>query len=132
LTVFFKILSGKKAGASMEARHFPVRIGRSPKADVQLEDPAVWDDHLEVSLSAAHDFVAATRPNAVATINGNALTEPRALRNGDIIGVGAAKIQFWLPDPGQRGLRFREWLTWIGVAVVCLGQVALIYWLLST
>jgi predicted component of type VI protein secretion system len=132
LTVLFKILSGKKAGASMAARRFPVRIGRSPQCEVQLDDPAVWDEHLEVSLGAARDFVAATRPNALATINGDALTEPKALRNGDMITLGAVKIQFWLPDPGQRGLRFREWLTWTGIAVVCLGQVALIYWLLST
>ncbi len=116
----------------MAARRFPVRIGRSPKSDIQLDDPAVWDEHLEVSLGVTHDFVAATQSNALATINGTAFTEPTAIRNGDVIGIGAAKIQFWLADPGQRGLAFRECLTWIGIVVICMIQVALIYWLLST
>ena len=132
MTVLFKIVSGKKAGASLAVRRFPVRIGRSSQADVQLDDAAVWDEHLEVSLGAARDFIAATRSNALATINGDALTEPRVLRNGDVIGVGAAKLQFWLPDPGQRGLSFREWLTWTGIALICAGQVFLIYWLLAS
>jgi len=35
-----------------------------------------------------------------------------------------------LSETRQRGLRFREWLTWAGIAAVNLGQVALIYWLI--
>jgi pSer/pThr/pTyr-binding forkhead associated (FHA) protein len=132
LTVLFKIVSGKKAGASMAARHFPVRIGRSMQSDIQLDDAAVWDEHLEISLNATHEFVAATRSNALATLNGTALAQPTAIRNGDVLGIGSANIQFWLADPGQRGLAFREWLTWIGIAIICMAQVALIYWLLST
>jgi FOG: FHA domain len=115
----------------MAARRFPVRIGRSPQADVCLEDPAVWDEHLEVNLGQENDFIAITRTNALATINDTQLTEPAALRNGDVIGLGAVKIQFWLSEPKQKGLSFREWLTWTGIALICASQVALIYWLLS-
>ena len=52
------------------------------------------------------------------------------LRNGDTIDLGGARLQFWLSDTTQRGLRFREWLTWAGIAAVTLAQVALIYWLI--
>ena len=52
------------------------------------------------------------------------------LRNGDLIQLGSSKLQFWLSETRQRGLRFREWLTWSGIAAISLGQVALIYWLL--
>ena len=48
----------------------------------------------------------------------------------DDIGIGSLTLRFWLSETRQRGLRFREVLTWTGVAVVSLGQVALIYWLI--
>ena len=46
--VHFKILSGKKAGATWVARHFPVRIGRAPTCDLQLEEHGVWNEHFRV------------------------------------------------------------------------------------
>ena len=39
-------------------------------------------------------------------------------------------MQFWLSETRQAGLRFREGLTWAGIAAISLGQVGLIYWLL--
>lgn len=116
----------------MATRHFPVRIGRSTRSDIQLEDPAVWDEHVEVQLGPENDFIVAAHLHAPATINGDTISQSHSLRNGDVLGIGSVKLQFWLPDPGQRGLSFREWLTWIGIAMICAGQVALIYWLLST
>jgi hypothetical protein len=51
------------------------------------------------------------------------------LRNGDGVEIGALKMQFWLGQTRQAGLRFREWLTWAAIAALCLAQIALIYWL---
>jgi len=53
------------------------------------------------------------------------------LRNGDAIEIGSLKIQFWLSEARQRGLRLREWFVWVLIAAVCLGQVALIYGLVQ-
>jgi hypothetical protein len=52
------------------------------------------------------------------------------LRNGDAIAIGSLKMQFWLSETRQAGLRFREGITWIGIAAISIGQVALVYWLL--
>jgi hypothetical protein len=52
------------------------------------------------------------------------------LRNGDSIDIGSLKLQFWLSDTRQFGLRFREGLTWAALGFISLGQVGLIYWLL--
>jgi len=49
------------------------------------------------------------------------------LRNGDVISIGALKIQFALSPVRQSSPRAREWLTWAGLALLCLGQVVLIY-----
>ncbi len=126
--VQLKILSGKKAGVTYTARRFPVRIGRAVGNDLQLEEDGIWDQHAQVNLEPAKGFVFGTQSGALATVNGESVQET-VLHNGDGIDLGAAKLQFWLADARQTGLRFREGLTWIAIAAVCLCQIALIYWL---
>jgi pSer/pThr/pTyr-binding forkhead associated (FHA) protein len=123
-----KILSGKKAGAIWPARRFPVRIGRSAGSDLQLEEHGVWDDHCRIELHPGTGFVLETQPEALITVNGQP-AQRAALRNGDLLEIGALKLQFWLSEPRQRGLRIREWFAWIMIAGVSLGEIALIYWL---
>jgi hypothetical protein len=126
--VQLKILSGKKAGVTWTARRFPVRVGRSPACDLQLEEHGVWDEHFRISLNAAAGFVLETQPDALVTANG--LPAQRLLlHNGDTIEIGASKIQFWLGEARRRGLRASEWLVWTTIVVVTLAQIALVYWL---
>ena len=123
-----KILSGKKAGTAWVARHFPVRIGRSPSADLQSEENGVWDQHLQLDFSPSSGLILTAQPQALATVNGQRV-EQTLLRNGDLIDIGSLKMQFWLSETRQVGLRLREGLTWLAIAAISLGQVALIYWL---
>ena len=126
--VQLKILSGTKAGDTFVARRFPVRIGRSPKAELRLEEDGVWDQHAELDCNPASGFVFSTLSDALVTVNGEP-TQRTVLRNGDAICLGSLRLQFWLGQTRQVGLRFREGLTWIALAAISLGQVALIYWL---
>lgn len=126
--VQFKILSGKMAGTSWVARHFPVRIGRSASADLRSEEPGVWDDHLQVYFNPAEGLILKAGANALTSVNGEPVQQA-VLRNGDTIQVGSLKLQFWLSDTCQWGLRFREVLTWAAISLISLGQVAIIYWL---
>ncbi len=127
--VQFNLLSGKKAGTSLVARHSPVRIGRSPGADVCVQEEGVWDDHLEVTLTR-DGFMLKTLEGALTALNGEPVYQAM-LRNGDTIEIGAARIQFWLSETRQARLGFREGLTWIGIAAISLAQVALVYYLLN-
>jgi pSer/pThr/pTyr-binding forkhead associated (FHA) protein len=127
--VELEILTGKKAGAHWVARRFPVRIGRAASSDLQLEEDGVWDEHLRIDFVPAEGFLLETQSDALASVNGQPV-EHVILRNGDLIGLGSLKLQFWLGEARQRGLGVREWFVWIGIGAVCLGQVALIYWLL--
>ncbi|HOX56976.1 MAG TPA: FHA domain-containing protein [Candidatus Paceibacterota bacterium] len=127
--VQLKVLSGKKAGTAWVARRFPVSIGRSAAADLQLEEPGVWDQHLQLSFDPAEGITLSAQPNALAAVNGQPVRHA-VLRNGDTIDIGSLKFQFWLGEARQVGLRFREALTWIAIVVISLGQVGLIYWLL--
>jgi pSer/pThr/pTyr-binding forkhead associated (FHA) protein len=127
--VQLKILSGKKAGSSWDARRFPVRIGRSANSGLQLEEAGVWDDHLKISLDPAEGFLVETQANAFASINGQPV-QRAALRNGDTIEIGSVKLQFWLSEARQRGQVIREAVVWGLITLVCLAQIALVYWLL--
>jgi hypothetical protein len=127
--VQLKVLSGRKAGTIWVARRFPVRIGRSAAADLQLEEEGVWDQHLQLDFNPEKGIVLSALPNALAAVNGHAVDQT-VLRNGDSIDIGSLRMRFWLSETRQVGLRFREGLTWAGIAAICLGQVGLIYWLL--
>ena len=124
------ILNGKKAGTEWSARRFPVRIGRSSACDLCLEEDGIWDQHLDLSLDPAQGVILSVRPDAFAMVNSRAIQQT-ALRNGDLIGIGALQMRFALSPTRHRGLRIREALTWVALGVLCLGQVALIYWLVQ-
>jgi len=126
--VELEILSGATAGTKWVARRFPVHVGRSPDSDLQLEEPGVWDEHFLITLDPATGFILETQPDALVVANGQP-TVSTVLRNGDTIEIGAVKLQFWLSQARQRGLAIRETFFWLLVAAVCLGQIALIYWL---
>jgi hypothetical protein len=127
--VQLKVLSGKKAGTVWVARRFPVRIGRSAAAHLRLEEDGVWDQHLQLDFNREQGIILSGQPNALATVNGQPVHQT-VLRNGDAIEVGSLRLQFWLSETRQVGLRFREGLTWGAIAAISLGQVGLIYWLL--
>jgi predicted component of type VI protein secretion system len=124
--VRLKLLSGKMAGTEHSARHFPFRLGRAATADLQLEEPGVWDSHAELALDAAGAFVLRTQSEALLTVNGRPCREA-VLRNGDEIDLGALKLRFWIGPTRQRSLRLREWLTWTAIVLITLAQLALVY-----
>jgi pSer/pThr/pTyr-binding forkhead associated (FHA) protein len=123
------ILSGKKAGAQLVARHFPFRIGRTAGNDLQLEDDGVWGSHLTLALQNPGGITLAVAANALVTVNGRDVRSA-TLRNGDLLNVGSAKIQFWLAPARQHGLRLREGFVWALLAFIAAVQFALIYWLI--
>ena len=129
MTVQLRILSDSDPAAVQVVKRFPCRIGRSSSADLRLEQAGVWDRHLELQLVPADGIAVVVLPGALATFNGEQL-ERKILRNGDVIELGAAKLQFWLSPTRQRSFRVRESLTWIALATLCAAQIFLIYQLL--
>jgi pSer/pThr/pTyr-binding forkhead associated (FHA) protein len=124
------ILSGSKAGGFRTVRHFPFHVGRAPDNDLCLDTAGIWNYHLMLVLRPKEGFTMQTFDEALAAVNDQPRTSAH-LRNGDVISIGAAKIQFWLSAPAQAGLRFRELLVWTLLVLVTLGQLALIYYLLT-
>ena len=67
--VQLKVLTGKKAGTAWVARRFPVRIGRSSKADLHSDEIGFWDHHLKLDFDPATGIVLTAEPNALAAVN---------------------------------------------------------------
>jgi hypothetical protein len=124
----FDVLSGRQAGSRTVVRHFPFQIGRAPGNHLQLDDDGVWDRHVALELQKG-GFNLAVAPGAMAAVNSEPF-QNQILRNGDVLTIGSAKLQFWLAAARQRGLRWRELFVWMLPALVTLGQFTLIYWLL--
>jgi len=122
------VLSGKKAGSQAVVRRFPFRVGRASDNDLKLDDDGVWDQHLALGFQSG-GFNLAVAPSALVAVNGEPF-QNQTLRNGDVITIGSAKLQFWLAAARQRGLRFRELFVWVLIAAVTAVQFTLIYWLL--
>jgi hypothetical protein len=127
--VQLKLLSGIKAGTVWVARRFPVRVGRGANNDLRIEEDGVWDQHFSLSFKPREGIWLKSPSQGVTRVNGEAIQEV-LLRNGDLIEIGALKLQFWLNETRQRGFRLREALTWCAIVGMSLGQVALVYWLL--
>ena len=125
-----QVLSGKQAGTRWVARRFPVRVGRAPANDLQLEEDGVWDRHCELTFDAAQGILLALQANALATVNQENVATPHRLRNGDSLELGSVRLRFWLGDPVLRGSRIREGFVWTLITAICAAQVALVYWLL--
>ncbi len=124
----FHILSGNQAGHVTEVRRFPFVVGRNDDAGLRLDDPGVWEQHLEVDFERT-GFSFSARGEALALVNGERV-ESGYLRNGDVIDLGSARLQFWLARTRQESLRWRETLTWIGLLAILAGQAGLILWLM--
>lgn len=124
--IAFHILNGSKAGTQWVACRFPFRIGRSPNDDLQIEDAGVWDHHLRVELREGRHAALIAAPDAMTTVNGQPAQDV-ILRSGDVIDLGSLRLQFGLSLTTHRSLRLRELITWVALALLSLGQVALIY-----
>jgi len=110
------VLAGCEAGKTAVVNRFPFRVGRGPANLLVLSDPGVFTDHFQVAFTS-EGFLLSVQSEATLTLNG-AASMGGILRNGDIIGAGLAKIQFWLGELPQRGLKAREFFTWFLLAAV--------------
>ena len=131
--VQLSILSSHVAGEPQVVRRFPFHIGRAPDNDLVLDAAGVWNYHFMVDFKPGEGFTLQTFDEAFATVNDQPQSSAIAtrLRNGDIISLGSAKIQFWLAAPKQRGLRLRELFVWTLLTAVTASQIALVCWLLG-
>jgi hypothetical protein len=121
------ILSGRQAGARFDVSSLPITVGRSDQSHVSLDEPGVWPCHCKIDW-LPEGLVLEVEPEALASLN-DVPTARSVLRNGDLITLGGVTLRFNLSPVRQSSAAVRECLTWIALGALCLGQVAVIYWL---
>lgn len=127
--VQLRVLNGSRAGTAHATSRFPCTIGRSTGDDLQLVEPGIWENHLQLDLQVPAGFRLCRLGQGRASVNGAEFDE-LVLHNGDVIELGAVKVQFWLAEVRQSDNRVRETLVWLGLGTLVLLEVALIGFLL--
>lgn len=108
-----------------DAATLPIALGRSAPSDVLLDDPGVWPCHCKIHWRR-EGLILEVEPDALASVNGTPM--PRAvLRNGDLITLGGVTLRFGFSPLRQSNAALKEWLLWVALGVLCLGQIAIIY-----
>ena len=124
-----KLIHGTRAGTEYLVRQLPLTMGRASTNALRLQEPGVWDHHLEIHLTRDNDFVLMIQGEALATVNDHPVQKSAVLANGDHIGLGSLQLLFSLSPTVQKSLGPREILTWVALGLFSLGQIVLIYWL---
>ncbi|MFA6545203.1 MAG: FHA domain-containing protein [Limisphaerales bacterium] len=124
-----RVLNGSRGGATHVASRFPCTIGRAGGDDLQLVDAGIWENHLQLDLRIPEGFSLCRPGQGRAIVNGSEFDE-LILRNGDVIELGAVKIQFWLGEARQSDNRVRETVTWLALGALVILEGALLFALL--
>lgn len=127
--VQLRVLNGSRAGTAHPVSRFPCTLGRATGDDLQLVEAGVWENHLQLDLRVPDGFSLSRLGQGRASVNGAEFDE-LLLHNGDVIALGAVKVQFWLAEVRQSDHRARERLVWLGLGALVLLEAALIGWLL--
>lgn len=122
--VQLRVLNGSRAGTAHTASRFPCTLGRASGDDLQLVEAGVWENHLQLDLRVPDGFRLSRLGQGRASVNGTEFDE-LTLRNGDVIELGAVKVQFWLAAVQQSDNRARDTLVWIGLVALVLAEGAL-------
>jgi predicted component of type VI protein secretion system len=87
------VSSGNEPPRSVALQDEVTIVGRSPEADVQLEDEAVSWNHLEIERRGEVLMATDLDSSNGTALNGEPLQRPRRLRNGDTLIVGGHRLE---------------------------------------
>ena len=76
-------------------------LGTSPEADLQLEGDGVSPRHIRVVVQSDRIVVADLKSDTGTWVNGERLTGPRVIKNGDVGRIGCFTLSF--AHPGEPG-----------------------------
>jgi predicted component of type VI protein secretion system len=85
--------SGADAPRSVPLSGERTVVGRSPEADVRLEDEAVSWNHLEIEMRGETLMATDLDSRNGTALNGEPLDRPRRLRDGDTLIVGGHRLE---------------------------------------
>lgn len=90
---FLLMLDGPDKGQKMQLAARQV-VGRTQAADIRLPHPSVSRQHTQIVAQGGKFFVLDMGSTNTTEVNGERLTAPRALRQGDILRVGEVRLRY--------------------------------------
>jgi pSer/pThr/pTyr-binding forkhead associated (FHA) protein len=78
-------------------------VGRDPEADISLDDEAISWHHLEIENRGGVLMATDLDSRNGTALNGEPLDRPRRLRDGDVLTVGARRLEVSNKLPGRAG-----------------------------
>lgn len=123
------VQTAERKGEVISLRSFPWNVGRGAANHSCFAQPGVWEEHLRFTFERGDGYWVRALAPATLLVNGAVLQESR-LRPGDVVEMGSVRFLFVLAQVPQRGLGWREWCVWIGMAALSLAQIGLVYLLL--
>ncbi|HZM89752.1 MAG TPA: DUF3616 domain-containing protein [Blastocatellia bacterium] len=79
------------------------QIGKGPRNDIVIADPAVSTAHAMVRLDIAGYLISDIGSRNGTYVNGERVAGSRQLNHGDVIGIGLSKLTFRLSDHSETG-----------------------------
>jgi pSer/pThr/pTyr-binding forkhead associated (FHA) protein len=79
------------------------QIGKGPRNDIVIADPAVSTTHAMVRLEGGLYLISDIGSRNGTFVNGERVTESRQLSHGDVITIGLSKLTFRLSDHSETG-----------------------------
>lgn len=86
-----------------ELKNKETQIGKGPRNDIVIADPAVSTAHAMVRLEGSGYTISDIGSRNGTVVNGERVTEPRQLNHGDVIGLGLSKLTFRITDYSETG-----------------------------
>jgi pSer/pThr/pTyr-binding forkhead associated (FHA) protein len=89
--------TGSRAGTSFTLKEERVTIGRSPEADVVLDDERVSRVHAEIVVHAGGHWVRDLQSTNGTVVNGEPVKEA-SLAHGDRVAIGSHELRYIVDD----------------------------------
>jgi len=124
-----EIAFGETSLHKVQVNQLPFKIGRNKNCQLQLTEPGVWDEHLEIGLDDERHFILCRHSEPTAMINGMPANLVAPLRNGDYVQFGTVTMRFSLGSVRQKNLNLGEAATWTILAVSVVAEIILLLWL---
>jgi pSer/pThr/pTyr-binding forkhead associated (FHA) protein len=80
-----------------------IQIGKGPRNDIVIADPAVSSAHATIRAEGGGYTITDIGSRNGTVVNGERVEGSRALKHGDVIGVGLSKLTFRLSDYSETG-----------------------------
>ncbi len=86
-----------------EIERLETQMGKGPRNDIVIADPAVSTSHALIRLEGSVYSVTDVGSRNGTFVNGERINEPHILAHGDVIGMGLSKVTFRLGDHSETG-----------------------------